>query len=57
MTVIDNYLTHSNNKRIKSTSQDSFDVEITKKINERDTICKKSKNSGLYVNESNYKEA
>ena len=57
MTVIDNYLTHSNNKRIKSTSQDSFDAEITKKRNERDTICKKLKNSGLYLNEGNYKEA
>ena len=55
MAVIDN-LTLSKNKCIKSTSQDWFDAEISKKINERDNLFKKFKKSCLQVNKDNYKE-
>ena len=52
MAVIDN-LAPSKNKRIKGTSQDWFDVEIIKKINERDKLFKKFKKSRLHVDKDN----
>ena len=47
----------SKNKRIKGTSEDWFDAEIMKKINERDKVFKKFKKSRLHVDKDNYKEA
>ena len=48
MAVTDN-LAPSKNKRIKGTSQDWFDAEIMKKINERGKILHKLKKYRLHV--------
>ena len=42
----------SKNKRIKGTSEDWFDAEIMKKINERDKVFKKFKKSRLHVDKA-----
>ena len=52
MAVTDN-LAPSENKHIKDTSQDWFDTEIMEKINEKDKLSKKFKNSYLYVDKDN----
>ena len=56
MAVTDN-LAPSENKHIKDTSQDWFDAEIMEKINEKDKLSKKFKNSCLNVNKDIYNEA
>ena len=56
MAVTDN-LAPSENKHIKDTSQDMFDAEIMEKINEKDKLSKKFKNSCLNVNKDIYNEA
>ena len=53
MTVVDSPAS-SKNKSIKGTSQDWFDAEIVKQINERDKLFKKS---CFHVDNDNYKEA
>ena len=56
MAVTDN-LAPSENKHIKDTSQDMFDAEIMEKINEKDKLSKKFKNSCLNVDKDIYNEA
>ena len=52
MAVTEN-LAPSENKHIKDTSQDWFDAEIMEKMNEKDKLSQKFKNSYLYVDKDN----
>ena len=56
MAVID-HLAPSKNKRINGTSQNWFDAKIMEKINDRDKLFKKFKQSRLHADKDNYKEA